>query len=320
MCIIVCKKKDGKLPKKEYLKNCFDNNDDGSGLMYVKKINGEDKVVIEKGFMTWDAFYKRYEELCLEFNNFENKSLVCHFRIGTQGNNDAQTCHPFPISSKNRILRKTYVETDVGMVHNGIISTYSKNCVYAGEKDALLSDTQLFIKHCVLPFKSLNRQFYKNKQVMKYLDDICGGKLVFLNNEDNVYMVGEFVEHDGVFYSNGTYSYNYYDYYKTYSKYNCAADPYDWYEDDYPYGDGFNQHFGNCKVDSPYLDGYIFPLKPGQNVVLEGSYEIMGVGSNDKYYYDNYYGGLYGVVDGLLKHIGYIDKIMDSNYEVEISF
>ena len=58
---------------------------------------------------------------------------------------------------------------------------------------------------------------------MKYLDDICGGKLVFLNNEDNVYMVGEFVENDGVFYSNGTYSYNYYDYYKTERGYHARS-------------------------------------------------------------------------------------------------
>ena len=54
MCIIIAKDKIGRLPKEEELKQAFDYNDDGAGFMYVE--NG--KVVIDKGYMTYDSFIK----------------------------------------------------------------------------------------------------------------------------------------------------------------------------------------------------------------------------------------------------------------------
>lgn len=238
MCIIVVKEKDVKLPKREYLKNCFMNNDDGAGLMYTD--NGD--VVIEKGFMSWSDFEKRFDELCDAYNNFEGKSLVCHFRIGTQGKNDEHTCHPFPITTKHKFLRKTNFRTDIGMVHNGIISEFGAASKYArlDNRDSLLSDTQLFIRYCVASFKALNRNFYKNEQVMNYLDIVCGGKLAFLDKEDNVYTLGTYTSKDGVLYSNDTYSR---DWYSRYSYYG--------YHDDYYY-DGYT--YSPCSTSySNYL-------------------------------------------------------------------
>ena len=64
MCIIVSKKKGINLPGKEILKNCFDYNSDGSGLMF----NDGTNVYIEKGFMTFNDFYNRLMELDKEYN------------------------------------------------------------------------------------------------------------------------------------------------------------------------------------------------------------------------------------------------------------
>ena len=67
MCIIVVKDKNKPLPKLEYLKNCFENNPDGMGFMYLKN----NKVIIDKGYMTYKSFEKRFDKLCKKFNNFK---------------------------------------------------------------------------------------------------------------------------------------------------------------------------------------------------------------------------------------------------------
>lgn len=233
MCIIVAKKKNGKMPSMETLENCFLNNDDGCGMMYID--NGD--VVIEKGFLTFDKFKDRLNELLYEYNNFEGLPFVAHFRIGTQGENDSKTCHPFPITSKNSLLKKQYLRTDLAMVHNGIINEYSQpavGSVYASGSNKGLSDTQLFIKYCVSAFKSLNRNFYKNSQVMKCLETITESKLCFMDREGDLYFVGNFIEDDGVFYSNYSYSYGY----------------------NYNYGTNTPTTYGECGYDYGYDYGY----------------------------------------------------------------
>ena len=56
MCIIAIKPKDIDLPSKEYLENCFINNDDGAGFMYTEN----NKVKIYKGYMTLTLFINQY--------------------------------------------------------------------------------------------------------------------------------------------------------------------------------------------------------------------------------------------------------------------
>ena len=66
MCIIVAKDRAGRLPTQDELKNCFNRNSDGAGFMYVKN----DKVIIDKGYMTFNDFIKRYNKLLRKFDNF----------------------------------------------------------------------------------------------------------------------------------------------------------------------------------------------------------------------------------------------------------
>ena len=146
MCIIVAKNKGVELPTKKTLKQCFERNKDGAGIMYVK----DNKVIIEKGLMTFQEFYQKLRSIKREFGgDLTNKAIVMHFRIGTHGENDKATTHPFPISSNFNDLRATYFETDIGMVHNGIISAYNY--------DSVLSDTQTFIRDYVSVFKDLKK-------------------------------------------------------------------------------------------------------------------------------------------------------------------
>ena len=167
MCIIVAKDKMTQLPKTEYLKNCFENNSDGAGFMYVD--NG--KVIIDKGYMTYSNFIKHYNKLCKKYNDFKNKSLVMHFRIGTAGANSQENTHPYPITNDKNTLHKRYYMTDLGMAHNGIISQYNPPL-----EDKTINDTQNFIIKYVHPLYSHYRDFYKNPYIMDGLSDITNSK------------------------------------------------------------------------------------------------------------------------------------------------
>lgn len=193
MCIIVSKPKGIAMPDKETLRTCFTNNPDGAGLMFVSK----GKVNIIKGLMDFKEFYDYVTKLD-KIHNFKDKALVMHFRISTGGNVDAGNCHPYPISCNEKDLRKTYISTDLGMAHNGVISMYSR-------KHQVLNDTQMFIKECVSVLKDAKSDFYTDYRCMSLLEDIAGSKLCFLDKNEELFYVGKFVEDNGIMYSNTTY-------------------------------------------------------------------------------------------------------------------
>lgn len=200
MCIIVSKEKYKEIPKKKILKNCFENNPDGAGFMYT--YNG--KVIVEKGFFTFEEFYKRLMEVN-KIVNLKNKSLVMHFRIGTSGGYSEGVCHPFPISNKIGDIESIETICDLAMVHNGIIP----NFVYGK-----FSDTQNFVKDFVYPLSKINRKFLKNKNALNLLYKQCGEtKLCFLDKNDKITYVGNFITYKGIKYSNATYKNNDYYYY-----------------------------------------------------------------------------------------------------------
>lgn len=200
MCIIVAKDKKAKLPANDILNTCFYNNGDGAGFMYVD--NG--KVVIDKGYMTLKSFKKHYKKLCEKYNNFDNKSLVIHFRIGTSGSNSVKNCHPFPVDENIKNLQKPYFLTDLGIAHNGIIRDY-----IPAKNDIDISDTQNFIYKFLSQMKKISKDFYKNKGIMDGIENLIASKLCLLNANDELYYVGDFIEDNGIMYSNSTYKYSY---------------------------------------------------------------------------------------------------------------
>ena len=299
MCIIVSKETGVELPSKEILEQCFFSNPDGAGLMFVNK----GKVNIVKGFMNFDSFYEYLMKLD-KIHNLKNKALVMHFRISTGGNVDEGNCHPYPITSSKRLLRSTMVKTDVGMAHNGIISTYSY-------KKGELNDTQLFIQHCVSAVHDLDKEFYKNKKVMAMLEDIAGSKLCFLDSQENIYYVGNFVEEDGVKYSNTTYK-AYYTYGKYYYDYDDG-----YYDDYYDYSllanktpskankkdfDDFNQQPLTQDEFNYFLD-FLTILDKG-TIVKDCHGEMFVLDEDKRYALDNYF------------NLYYIDYEMHDIYEV----
>lgn len=245
MCIIIAKYKNGRLPKKTELKNSFEYNSDGAGFMYVD--NG--KVIIDKGYMKYEDFINRFDKLCKKYDNFNNKSLIIHCRIGTSSSNTAENTHPYPITKKEKYLHAKYIKADLGVAHNGIISEYTPNW-----KNPTTNDTQEFIMKYLAPLYKNYKEFYKNKYIMNGIKNIINSKLAFLDTSDHIYFVGKenFIEEEkGLFFSNNTYqysikdydyNYNYnYNYLKLYNKdKEKNIDYLEKYKDYYDYEDYYN--------------------------------------------------------------------------------
>ena len=298
MCIIIAKMKHKRLPTESELKNSFTNNDDGAGLMYVD--NGE--VCIEKGFMTYNAFKKRYDELCKEYNNFEGKSLVLHFRIGTSSGNTPKNTHPYPISYKESDLHKTQLTTDLGVVHNGIIHDYNPK-----GKNPTTNDTQQFIMRYLYPLYDNFKDFYKCKAIMNGIADITNSKLTFLDTDDKLYFVGDFIEKDGLLFSNDTYM----DYTRYYSRdySNCMTSGYNAYN--WEDIDGYNNGFKD--FDDYDYEEELIVLEPSWYVYYDDKVELVG----DRFLqYDIFTRDLY-LVDYNETSIKLADNAMvfDENYE-----
>lgn len=194
MCVICVKPKGAEFPKKEYLKNCFDNNSDGAGIMTV--YNG--KVHIKKGFETFEKFWSALENARKKTG--DKAPYVMHFRIATQGFNKECT-HPFPLSSKMSNLKKLRISCNIGVAHNGILSLTSD-----GSKD--YSDTMKFITD----FMSLIIRSYswdKDERNVKLLERLIkGSRIATLDKNGKTVLLGEGWVKDGdVYYSNKSYSY-----------------------------------------------------------------------------------------------------------------
>ena len=217
MCIIVAKRKGIELPTKEILKNCFNYNSEGAGIMF----NDGNQVFIEKGFMDFNSFYSRLEALDKEFN-LVNSDLALHFRISTSGNVDQGNCHPYPISTETSQLRNLSLVTDIGMAHNGVIRKHIP------ETRSILNDTQTFIKNFVYNMYSSNKEFLTVGANIKALEEEAGSKLCFIT-KDNMYIIGKFIEEtNGILYSNDTYLS--YDYGWGYEDYSVDFDYFDMFD------------------------------------------------------------------------------------------
>lgn len=194
MCIIVIKPKGKDINNKHILKQCYNSNDDGAGYMFI---NNKSEVEIKKGFMSFDEFYKSVMD-DYEKYNLKNHNLVMHFRIGTSGKSATGCTHPFPVSDDYKTMEKLHIKTNIGVCHNGIVSMFNS---IINEH----SDTQIYIKNVLAPIIKLNVNAYKFEDIQTLIDKTTSSKWCFLNNSDEFYLVGNFVEDNGYYYSNTSY-------------------------------------------------------------------------------------------------------------------
>ena len=178
MCIAILNKS-SKVLTEEAMKNCWDNNSDGAGLLYV---DNNKQLQMFKELKNFETFYTRYAELR---EQFPNSQFLIHFRIGTQGLKNDSNCHPFLVNPK------------LGFIHNGMIS--------AMPYDQKHSDTYILNK-----MLSMLKVGSENNEAFPVLMKAFAGhanKFVFLNNKNQSFIVNESLGHwfEGDWYSNSSY-------------------------------------------------------------------------------------------------------------------
>lgn len=195
MCIIIYKPQDKQFPSDQVLKTCFDNNPHGAGFMFA---NGY-RVIIRKGFMTYEAFKKALDKARKAYG--EALPYVLHFRISTQAGVRADNCHPFPLSSNMDDLRALRTATAIGVAHNGIISltsSYSRTITYSDTMDFITNYLSLIID---------NMGYYDKKANLTLIARLIGSsRLAILNADKHCELIGAgWIEDGGCYYSNGGY-------------------------------------------------------------------------------------------------------------------
>lgn len=307
MCIIIAKNKVGRLPSESELKNSFEYNNDGAGFMYVDG----GKVVIDKGYMNYEGFIKHYNMLLDKYDNFKNKSLVIHCRIGTSGKNVKGNTHPYPITDKVKLLKTRHLTREnIGIAHNGIIHGYG---TATG-----LNDTQEYISKFLYPLYYHYRDFYKNQDMLYQMEQATNSKFVILDKTDNLYFVGDFIEDKGLYFSNSSYK-QYYSF-GNYSRYydDYKYDDYDDYDDDW-YGSLYQkekaQQISMKEDEEQEIDErYLQRLESNWLIDLYGNGNLQAVGNKD-YYYDWSTLELYEKINGQYEYITTNPVVCDENGE-----
>lgn len=194
MCICILNtKKAGRLPK-SHIKNSWDNNDMGSGLLWTDK----GKLNVFKTY-EYDEYIDKYNELR---DNKDIGNIVLHFRIATSGYKGEHNLHPF------------LVNDNLGFVHNGVIKGLGNN---------KFSDTYEFNDM----LKKFNHDFTNCEMTKFFISEYIGySKLVFLSADDKHTIINEELGKwvDGNWYSNDSYKqYNDFKYYGNTKVYNNAS-------------------------------------------------------------------------------------------------
>ena len=252
MCILIVSKKDVKLPSEEVLKECFYGNPDGAGFA-VSLGNG--KVHYEKGFMTfteWNEAIKRADQKY----DMTKHAVVLHARISTCNGVTPQLTHPFPVDESYKKMTELTGEVEAVFAHNGIFSSK-----FQPTKDEMCSDTMKFNKEVIYKYYKKDKYFMHNPQKRKIVSDLAQScRIAFLNGFDEVEYAGNFIEEDGILYSNSSYKPSTYTYSKWYST------PAYGYGSNYSYGYGWDDYMDEYEeyakfyydskedFENPYID------------------------------------------------------------------
>ena len=187
MCIIAIKPA-GKKMQWDVLKTCFENNPDGAGFAYPK----DDHVYISKGFMDFKSFRRAVNEANIK----KGTMAMFHFRIATHGGVSEANCHPFPLTSDEKVLRALDVKSTFAIAHNGIVPD--------AERSKTMSDTMMFVRDYLAPLGAS----VTDPNVQHLIGKAAASKLAIMT-ATKITTIGSFVESNGWLYSNDSYAKSY---------------------------------------------------------------------------------------------------------------
>jgi predicted glutamine amidotransferase len=190
MCLIVnFKEKD----KTRVLKNFdiyFSSNKDGVGLIWI---NGKN-VFWKKGFMNLEDLKSFLKGL-----NFDE--IFVHFRMATSGERSVEMTHPFLISEKrDNLTEGELLENEVLLMENGVTNEIFSVADFLEIERDNKSDTflisEVFKKLGIFDVEEIKRKLKKIDNSSKFV------LVAKQNDEVKIEFLGDWVEENGVRYSN----------------------------------------------------------------------------------------------------------------------
>ena len=190
MCIICVSKSGVRQPTVTELNTMFRNNPDGAGYMVAR----HGMVSISKGYMDFGEFLNavRREHFT------ERDSVVYHFRISTQAGVNPEMTHPFPLSNRLERMEKLDTTCRIGVTHNGVIR------LTADPDNRRYSDTALFITQ-YLRVLIQRWEDLRDRRVLDTVWNLAQSKFAIMDGGGYVATVGEFLNQDGLLFSNASY-------------------------------------------------------------------------------------------------------------------
>ena len=175
MCVIAIKKKGIKFPSEEIVKAMCENNPHGFSLVIS---NGSTKPWIYKT-LSMDSFMKVYRRI-YKLYDYRTSSMFIHTRIKTHGTEKIQNCHGW---KQNGLI----------FAHNGILSIANRDD---------MTDSETYFRDIFSPvFKSCGW-----RAAERTIDAVIGSsKFVFMDDSGDIRHYGQYIEDDGVLYSNTSY-------------------------------------------------------------------------------------------------------------------
>ena len=182
MCVIIDKNPRVEIPF-EKLRAACQNNPHGFGIMT------EDRGKVEI-FRHFSNDGNDAEFIMREMEKRKDLRLALHLRYRTHGKSDITNCHPYDVFE----VEKTQREYQLYMMHNGVLSEYTKDSHTTGRSDSFLFATGL-----VRPLLENSLQTVNDLDAMLSPDvraaiDKAGGagnKLLFLDNRGNWFRTSE---------------------------------------------------------------------------------------------------------------------------------
>ena len=176
MCIIAIKKKGVKFPQVETIKTMCDNNPDGFAIVY--HVKGQDVQCMRS--LNSNDVYALYRKLLR--HSYKKVSFFMHARIKTHGTININNCHGWHSD-----------ECNMYFAHNGILSIKNRDD---------MTDSETFLRDIFTPAYIMG-----GWPAAKLTIDACIGtsKFVFMNEEGKIAHFGNYIESDGMLYSNTTY-------------------------------------------------------------------------------------------------------------------
>lgn len=186
MCVILVKEKGIELPTKKVLKCCWERNPDGAGFMF----NDYGKVIIMKGFMTFEEFYLRLQT-ANEFYHLKEKGLVIiklgkwfyngnyYFSNLNHVSKNTLNINKKPILFDNDL--KYFDEENNNFVINDEVVDKDYFDLFIDTLDRLENGDSVYSDDYFQEYNSFNGKYYLNKDEKKIYELIGNNELMFVD-------------------------------------------------------------------------------------------------------------------------------------------